>query len=108
MADFMTPDEHIAQYDWPSLEEAKASRAAKVNTSYARRSLMQHWEQWLAYNESAMFHCAGITPKEGFGSMTPLEQFTMFYHWLGGCMEAYSELLDENGKQIKEDYTVDF
>ena len=91
MADFMTPDEHLAQYDWTFPEDAKASRAAKYHTAFAKRTLMQHWEQWLEYNESAMLRCAGVTPKDGFGSMTPLEQLTMFYHWLGGCVEAYEE-----------------
>ena len=95
MADFMTPDEHLDQYEWTSLEDAKASRAAKYHTAFAKRALIQHWEQWLAYNESAMLHCAGATPKEGFGSLTPLEQLTMFYHWLGGSIGAY-ENADSN------------
>ena len=96
MSKFMTPDEHLAQYDWKPLDEVKASRAAKLHTSAARRSLLLHWEQWLEYNESAMLNCAGAAPKDGFGSMTPLEQFNMFYHWLSGCMESYSDLLDED------------
>ena len=87
----MTPDEHLDQYEFPHPEDAKASRAAKYHTAYAKRSLIQHWEQWLEYNESAMLHCAGFTPKDGFGSITPLEQMTMFYHYLGGCMEVYEE-----------------
>ena len=91
MTDFMTPDEHIAQYDWTSPEDAKASRAAKYHTAFAKRTLMQHWEQWLEYNESAMLHCAGVTPKEGFGSMSALEQMTMFYHYFSGCVKAYEK-----------------
>ena len=104
MANLMTLEEHLAQYDWKPLEESKASRAAKFHTSYARRSLIQHWEQWLEFNEDAMLKCGGLTPKDSFGRMTPLEQFKMFYDWLSGAMESYSELLDENGKQVKEDY----
>jgi len=87
MANFMTPDEHIAQYDWLN----SASHSAKIHTSDARSLLMEQWDMWLAYNESAMLKCAGATPKDGFGSMTPDEQLKMFYYWLSGALEDITE-----------------